>query len=203
MAILTISREYRSGSADATHPAPCAAAVQVALGPKVTLSTERTIGVAAGPCLRAKSSNSAFSSGVRPPSQSFSYFVTQVESASPSLLVASSMYGLAYCAGEVSHFTAIADSERRALVLFSTPVPAAFGVTDLTCVVNEASIGDGAHVTAQRQALLDFCVQFQTCHEDVPAIMAQLLSTLPVIDLVVEDPPIEAVMDQIYQEGAV
>jgi len=35
-----------------------------------------------------------------------------------------------------------------------------------------------------------------------PAIMAQLLNTLPVIDLVVEDPPIEAVIDQIYQEGA-
>jgi hypothetical protein len=32
--------------------------------------------------------------------------------------------------------------------------------------------------------------------------MAQLLNTLPVIDLVVEDPPIEAVIDQIYQEGA-
>ena len=38
---------------------------------------------------------------------------------------------------------------------------------------------------------------------DAPAITAQLLQTLPVIDLVVEDPPIEAVIDQIYREGGV
>jgi hypothetical protein len=32
---------------------------------------------------------------------------------------------------------------------------------------------------------------------------AYLLSVLPVADLSVEDPPIEAVIDQIYQEGRV
>ena len=37
---------------------------------------------------------------------------------------------------------------------------------------------------------------------DAPAITAHLLNTLPVADLAVEDPPIEAVIDQIYQEGA-
>jgi ABC-2 type transport system ATP-binding protein len=37
---------------------------------------------------------------------------------------------------------------------------------------------------------------------DAPAVTAQLLNTLPVVDLAVEDPPIEAVIDQIYQEGA-
>ena len=36
-----------------------------------------------------------------------------------------------------------------------------------------------------------------------PAITSQLLNTLPVVDLAVEDPPIEAVIDQIYQEGTV
>jgi ABC-2 type transport system ATP-binding protein len=36
-----------------------------------------------------------------------------------------------------------------------------------------------------------------------PSITAQLLNTLPVADLAVEDPPIEAVIDQIYQEGEV
>lgn len=36
-----------------------------------------------------------------------------------------------------------------------------------------------------------------------PALTAQLLHTLPVVDLAVEDPPLEAVMDQIYQEGVV
>jgi ABC-2 type transport system ATP-binding protein len=36
---------------------------------------------------------------------------------------------------------------------------------------------------------------------DAPAITARLLQSLPVIDLTVEDPPIEAVIDQVYQEG--
>lgn len=36
-----------------------------------------------------------------------------------------------------------------------------------------------------------------------PDITARLLSALPVIDLSVEDPPIDAVIDRIYQEGAV
>jgi ABC-2 type transport system ATP-binding protein len=38
---------------------------------------------------------------------------------------------------------------------------------------------------------------------DAPSVTAHLLNTLPVADLAVEDPPIEAVIDQIYQEGAV
>lgn len=37
---------------------------------------------------------------------------------------------------------------------------------------------------------------------DAPAITARLLQTLPVADLTVEDPPIEAVIDQVYAEGA-
>jgi ABC-2 type transport system ATP-binding protein len=35
-----------------------------------------------------------------------------------------------------------------------------------------------------------------------PAVTAHLLQTLPVTDLTVEDPPLEAVIDQIYREGA-
>ncbi len=38
---------------------------------------------------------------------------------------------------------------------------------------------------------------------DTPGITSRLLITLPVIDLAVEDPPVEAVIDQIYQEGRV
>jgi ABC-2 type transport system ATP-binding protein len=38
---------------------------------------------------------------------------------------------------------------------------------------------------------------------ETPAITSRLLDTLPVVDLVVEDPPIEAVIDQIYQEAKV
>jgi ABC-2 type transport system ATP-binding protein len=45
-------------------------------------------------------------------------------------------------------------------------------------------------------------LELRVSRSEAPAIMAQLLNTLPVIDLVVEDPPIEAVIDQIYQEGA-
>ncbi|HZU86413.1 MAG TPA: ATP-binding cassette domain-containing protein [Anaerolineaceae bacterium] len=36
---------------------------------------------------------------------------------------------------------------------------------------------------------------------DAPALTARLLQSLPVADLTVEDPPIEAVIDQIYREG--
>jgi ABC-2 type transport system ATP-binding protein len=36
-----------------------------------------------------------------------------------------------------------------------------------------------------------------------PSVTAWLLNALPVADLAVEDPPIEAVIDQIYQEGAI
>jgi ABC-2 type transport system ATP-binding protein len=38
---------------------------------------------------------------------------------------------------------------------------------------------------------------------DAPSVTAHLLQALPVADLSVEDPPIEAVIDQIYQEGNV
>lgn len=37
----------------------------------------------------------------------------------------------------------------------------------------------------------------------VPKVTAEILSKLPVADLSVEDPPIEAVIDQIYEEGKV
>jgi ABC-2 type transport system ATP-binding protein len=36
---------------------------------------------------------------------------------------------------------------------------------------------------------------------EAPTITAYLLHTLPIADLAVEDPPIEAVIDQVYQEG--
>lgn len=36
---------------------------------------------------------------------------------------------------------------------------------------------------------------------NAPAITAQLLKTMPIVDLAVEDPPLEAVIDQIYSEG--
>jgi ABC-2 type transport system ATP-binding protein len=38
---------------------------------------------------------------------------------------------------------------------------------------------------------------------EVANVTAQLLQQLPIADLSVEDPPIEAVIDQIYEEGSV
>ncbi len=37
---------------------------------------------------------------------------------------------------------------------------------------------------------------------EAPALTSHLLHTLPVVDLTVEDPPIEAVIDQVYSDGA-
>jgi ABC-2 type transport system ATP-binding protein len=64
---------------------------------------------------------------------------------------------------------------------------------------SEAALPIGVEVL-QRE---DDHLELRAARSEAPAIMAQLLNTLPVIDLVVEDPPIEAVIDQIYQEGAV
>jgi ABC-2 type transport system ATP-binding protein len=55
----------------------------------------------------------------------------------------------------------------------------------------------GAEVVERENGRLALRVERATA----PAITAQLLNTLPVSDLSVQDPPIEAVIDQIYQEG--
>jgi len=41
----------------------------------------------------------------------------------------------------------------------------------------------------------------RVARREAPGLTAQLLNTLPVADLVVENPPIEAVIDQVYQDG--
>jgi len=46
-------------------------------------------------------------------------------------------------------------------------------------------------------------VTLRVARQAAPQITAHLLHTLPVIDLAVEDPPIEAVIDQVYREGEV
>jgi ABC-2 type transport system ATP-binding protein len=43
----------------------------------------------------------------------------------------------------------------------------------------------------------------RVARSEAPSLTAHLLNSLPVADLAVEDPPIEAVIDQIYQEGEV
>ncbi|MCP4543566.1 MAG: ATP-binding cassette domain-containing protein [Chloroflexi bacterium] len=62
----------------------------------------------------------------------------------------------------------------------------------------EAALPQGTDIVEQENGRLTLRVG----RADAPAVTAQLLNTLPVVDLAVEDPPIEAVIDQIYQEGA-
>lgn len=48
----------------------------------------------------------------------------------------------------------------------------------------------------------DHTLTLRVGRDDAPRVTAALLNGLPVVDLVVEDPPLEAVIDKIYQEGA-
>jgi len=61
----------------------------------------------------------------------------------------------------------------------------------------QAQLPPGAEITERGSSQLTLRVR----RADAPAVTAHLLQTLPVVDLAVEDPPIEAVIDQIYQEG--
>jgi len=63
----------------------------------------------------------------------------------------------------------------------------------------DISLPPGVEITNRENNLLTLRVG----RTEAPAITAQLLQTLPVADLTVEDPPIEAVIDQVYMEGGV
>jgi ABC-2 type transport system ATP-binding protein len=63
----------------------------------------------------------------------------------------------------------------------------------------DISLPSGVEITNRENNLLTLRVG----RTDTPAVTAQLLQTLPVSDLTVEDPPIEAVIDQVYMEGGV
>jgi ABC-2 type transport system ATP-binding protein len=63
----------------------------------------------------------------------------------------------------------------------------------------DISLPPGVEITNRENNLLTLRVG----RTDAPAVTAQLLQTLPVSDLTVEDPPIEAVIDQVYMEGGV
>jgi ABC-2 type transport system ATP-binding protein len=60
------------------------------------------------------------------------------------------------------------------------------------------SLPDGVHVVSQANGSLTLRVD----RPKTSAITAELLRDLPVADLSIEDPPLEAVIDQIYQEGS-
>jgi ABC-2 type transport system ATP-binding protein len=61
------------------------------------------------------------------------------------------------------------------------------------------SLPDYAEVLTQENGSLTLRVS----RSQAPALAAHLLNTLQVSDLTIEDPPVEAVIDQIYQEGSV
>ncbi len=62
-----------------------------------------------------------------------------------------------------------------------------------------AELPAGAEVMEQENGQLVLRVR----RAEAPGLTAHLLQTLPVTDLTVEDPPLEAVIDQVYQEGVV
>jgi ABC-2 type transport system ATP-binding protein len=61
-----------------------------------------------------------------------------------------------------------------------------------------ADLPEGVEILEQEAGRLTL----RTPRERATALIAHLLSSLAVVDLAVEDPPIEAVMDQVYQEAA-
>ena len=65
--------------------------------------------------------------------------------------------------------------------------------------VDPHALPNGVEITEQD----GFSLTLRVPRADAPAITAELLQTLPVADLTVEDPPIEVVIDQIYSGGAV
>jgi ABC-2 type transport system ATP-binding protein len=56
---------------------------------------------------------------------------------------------------------------------------------------------EGVEVIEQENGRLTL----RASRSEAPSLTAHLLQALPVADLSVEDPPIEAVIDQVYQEG--
>jgi ABC-2 type transport system ATP-binding protein len=45
-------------------------------------------------------------------------------------------------------------------------------------------------------------VSLRVSRADIPAATARLLTLLPIVDLAVEEPPLERLIDQLYHEGA-
>ncbi len=66
-------------------------------------------------------------------------------------------------------------------------------------VGQELDLPDGVELLQRA----DDHMELRVNRSEAPALTARLLNTLPITDLAVEDPPIEAVIDQIYQEGDV
>jgi ABC-2 type transport system ATP-binding protein len=97
----------------------------------------------------------------------------------------------------IHHGTLVYDGELKGLAQKLAP----FKLIRLTLAAGAGStpeLPDGVEVLERENGRLVLRVG----SDRAPALTAQLLNTLPVADLAVEDPPIEAVIDQVYQEGA-
>jgi ABC-2 type transport system ATP-binding protein len=80
---------------------------------------------------------------------------------------------------------------------------APFKLVRLSLRMDNGGLGDNLELPAGVEMLSNEngSLTLRAPRADTPALTAHLLSSLPVTDLSVEDPPIEAVIDQIYQEG--
>jgi ABC-2 type transport system ATP-binding protein len=63
--------------------------------------------------------------------------------------------------------------------------------------IPEINLPEGAEVIHKENGRMTIRVN----RKKTPTVTAKLLNELPVADLSIENPPIEAVIDQIYQEG--
>ena len=89
--------------------------------------------------------------------------------------------------------------DREAVVLGRDLDPAGREVLDRlvrAAVAAVEFVGPGSEREGQKLVL-------QVPKAETPAITARLLAELPVLDLSVEDPPIEEVIDRMFQERAV
>jgi ABC-2 type transport system ATP-binding protein len=68
--------------------------------------------------------------------------------------------------------------------------------------VTLALLPPDAEIISQEQGAGTASLTLRIGRERTAAVTASLLNTLPVVDLAVEDPPIEAVIDQVYAGGA-
>jgi len=97
----------------------------------------------------------------------------------------------------IHHGRLIYDGAIHELVESLAPFKLVRLTLDSERLAGEVNLPAGAELTERENGNVVLRVR----RADVPSATAQLLATLPVIDLTVEEPPIEAVIDQIYTGG--
>jgi len=82
---------------------------------------------------------------------------------------------------------------------------APFKLLKITLGNGSPAFGEDLHIPTGAEIIHRENGQFtlRVSRQKAPQITSNLLSSLPIVDLSVENPPIEAVIDQIYQEGDV